>query len=56
MCLSHRQVMSRVVTKVQGLVAYVLGGGGYYHIWAIKVCAAVKGMVFKRFTLRFAYY
>ena len=26
MCLSHRKVMSRVVTKVQGLVAYVLGG------------------------------
>ena len=27
-------------------------GGGYYHIWAIWVCAAVKGMVFKQFTLR----
>ena len=32
------------------------GGGGeggwmYCHIWAIKVCAAVKGMVFKQFTL-----
>ena len=27
------------------------GGGGYYHIWAIEVCAAVKGMVFKQFTL-----
>ena len=25
--------------------------GGYCHIWAIKVCAAVKGMVFKQFTL-----
>ena len=25
--------------------------GGYYHIWAIWVCAAVKGMVFKQFTL-----
>ena len=24
-------------------------GGG--HIWAIMVCAAVKGMVFKQFTL-----
>ena len=23
----------------------------YCHIWAIKVCAAVKGMVFKQFTL-----
>ena len=22
------------------------GGGGYCHIWAIWVCAAVKGMVF----------
>ena len=27
------------------------GGGGYCHIWAIEVCAAVKGMVFKQFTL-----
>ena len=26
-------------------------GGGYCHIWAIWVCAAVKGMVFKHFTL-----
>ena len=26
------------------------GGGGYCHIWAIWVCAAVKGMVFKHFT------
>ena len=26
-------------------------GGGYFHIWAIWVCAAVKGMVFKQFTL-----
>ena len=27
-------------------------GGGYCHIWAIyRVCAAVKGMVFKQFTL-----
>ena len=28
-----------------------LGPGGYCHIWAIWVCAAVKGMVFKQFTL-----
>ena len=27
------------------------GPGGYCHIWAIQVCAAVKGMVFKQFTL-----
>ena len=25
--------------------------GGYCHMWAIYVCAAVKGMVFKQFTL-----
>ena len=25
--------------------------GGYFHIWAIWVCAAVKGMVFKQLTL-----
>ena len=29
----------------------VRGGGAYCHIWAIQVCAAVKGMVFKQFTL-----
>ena len=27
------------------------GGGGYCHIWAIWARAAVKGMVFKQFTL-----
>ena len=27
------------------------GGGGYCPIWAIQVCAAVKGMVFKQFIL-----
>ena len=27
------------------------GGGGYCHIWAIWVRGAVKGMVFKQFTL-----
>ena len=27
------------------------GGGGYCHMWAIYVCAAVKGMVLKQFTL-----
>ena len=28
-----------------------VGGGGYCHIWAIEVCAAVKGINFKQFTL-----
>ena len=27
--------------------AFSPGGAGYCHIWAIQVCAAVKGMVFK---------
>ena len=27
------------------------GGGGYCHIWDIYVCAAVKGMVSKQFTV-----
>ena len=27
------------------------GGGGYCHIWVIEVCATVKCMVFKQFTL-----
>ena len=26
-------------------------GGGYYHVLAILVCAAGKGMVFKPFSL-----
>ena len=26
-------------------------GGGYYHILAIRVCAAGKGMIFKSFSL-----
>ena len=26
-------------------------GGGYCRIWAMEVCAAVKGMVFKKFAL-----
>ena len=29
----------------------MIRGGGYCHILAIWVCAAVKGMVFKQFTL-----
>ena len=28
-----------------------VGVGCYCHKWAIKVCAAVKGMIFKQFTL-----
>jgi len=27
------------------------GGGVYCYIWAIQVCATVKGMVFNQFTL-----
>ena len=33
------------------VMRFIPGGGGYCHIWAIWVCAAVKGMVFKQFTL-----
>ena len=41
-----------VGNKSQGLgVGNSFGPGGYCHIWAIWVCAAVKGMVFKQFTL-----
>ena len=36
---------------VGGTAIYGLYPGGYCHIWAIQVCAAVKGMVFKQFTL-----
>ena len=49
--------MSRVVTipniedKSVMTLTRTPGGGGYCHIWAIEVCAAVKGMVFKQFTL-----
>ena len=34
-----------------GLISVGGGGVGYCHIWAIQVCAAVKAMVFKQFTL-----
>ena len=34
-----------------GCVCVCVCVGGYCHMWAIKVCAAVKGMVFKQFTL-----
>ena len=27
------------------------GGGGYCHVWALLLCAAVRGMVFKQFTV-----
>ena len=37
--------------KVDGSGKNPEGGGGYCHIGAIYVCAAVKGMVFKKFTL-----
>jgi len=40
-----------VVEKTVIVVSPPGGGGGYCHIWAIQVCAAVKGMVFKQFTL-----
>ena len=33
------------------IVQFIQIPGGYCHIWAILVCAAVKGMVFKQFTL-----
>ena len=33
--------------------SYRGGGGGNCHVWAIWVCATVKGMVFKEFTLAY---
>ena len=33
------------------IVQFIQIPGGYCHIWAILVCAAGKGMVFKQFTL-----
>ena len=30
---------------------FFLASTGYCHVWAIKVCVAVKGMVFKQLTL-----
>ena len=36
----------------RGLGPGVAGGGGRYcHVWAIWVCVAIEGMVFKQFTL-----
>ena len=47
---SSRQLVEDGITTRRWLVDSP-GGGGYCHIWAIGVCAAVKGMVFKQFTL-----
>ena len=42
----------RLITPTQaGSTQNAVPGGGYCHILAIWVCAAVKGMVFKQFTL-----
>jgi len=38
-------------TSLQRLRCRPGGGGTDCHIWAIEVCAAVKGMVFTQFTL-----
>ena len=46
---SSRQLVEDGITTRRWLVDSP--GGGYCHIWAIWVCAAVKGMVFKQFTL-----
>ena len=37
--------------KLIVLDSYWVRPRGYCHIWPIEVCAAVKGMVFKQFTL-----
>ena len=50
-----RQAMSHTSKERNALETNALPltapGGGYCHIWAIWVCAAVKDMVFKQFTL-----
>ena len=43
--ISQRQLANRPVAGVGE------GGGVYCHIWVIEVCATVKCMVFKQFTL-----
>ena len=37
--------------QLSSILGVIKTGGGYCHIWAIYVYAAVKGMVFKQFTL-----
>ena len=57
-CVNVQVEPRRSITKKSNL-AHLLSlratfhtrGGGYCHIWAIWVCAAVKGIVFKQFTL-----
>ena len=46
-------IYSLFIAIVSLMVGFRPGGGGgcYCHIWAIWVCAAVKGMVFKQFKL-----
>ena len=46
-------IYSLFIAIVSLMVGFRPGGGGvgYCHIWAIWVCAAVKGMAVKQFTL-----
>ena len=49
---NNGQGLERVILPLKKLARPLPGGGeGYCHIWAILVCAAVKGMVSKQFTL-----
>ena len=48
---SSQSTLSYEETPKEPSVEVCSGGGGYYHIWAIHVCAALKGMVLKQVTL-----
>ena len=49
-CNEFKRILNQESRKVHVIFA-IAGGGGYCDIWAVLVCAAVKGMVFKQFTL-----
>ena len=49
--VSPKQPCNFLFYYIPYFFGYKLGGGGYCQIWAIWVCAAVKGIVFKQFTL-----
>ena len=47
-CLKHASICSIYNTIP---VSSPRGVGGYCHVWALLLCAAVRGMVFKQFTV-----
>ena len=45
------QRLAKHYGAILNTVSFLPGGGGYSHIWAIRVCAAQQGMFFASLTL-----